>query len=81
MAEHASQTAIQPTRVAVATPIHPFNSLQARICIDKIEYGIGDFDTEDAAAKAYDLEAIRRGKLRALNFIYRGEGGCCGVHG
>jgi len=31
----------------------------------------GDFDTEEEAARAYDLESIRRGKLKALNFIYR----------
>lgn len=31
----------------------------------------GDYDTEDAAAIAYDRESIRNGKLKTLNFVYR----------
>jgi hypothetical protein len=45
---------------------------RARICISKTEYTVGDFETEEAAAKAYDLEAIRKGKIKSLNFVYRG---------
>jgi len=48
------------------------NRWRARICIDKVEYTIGDFDTEDEAAQAYDIEAIKRGKLKYLNFVYQG---------
>lgn len=40
--------------------------------MSKIEFTVGDFDTEEEAAKAYDVEAIKRGKTNALNFIYRG---------
>lgn len=49
------------------------NRWRARICIDKTEYTIGDFDVQAEAAKVYDIEAIRKGKLRALNFVYKGE--------
>jgi len=45
---------------------------RARICVDKTEYAIGDFDSEQKAALEYDREAMRRGKLRQLNFLYRG---------
>jgi uncharacterized membrane protein YgcG len=45
---------------------------RARICVDKLEYTIGDFNTEEQAALAYDREAIKKGKLKNLNFIYRG---------
>jgi hypothetical protein len=46
---------------------------RGRICIEKIEYTIGDFKDAAEAAKTYDVEAIRKGKLRALNFIYKGS--------
>lgn len=45
---------------------------RARICVEKSERTLGDYDTETAAAVSYDREAILHGKLRTLNFVYRG---------
>lgn len=45
---------------------------RARICVNKVEYTIGDFATQEEAARAYDIEAIKRGKIRNLNYIYKG---------
>lgn len=45
---------------------------RARICVSKVEYTIGDFATQEEAARAYDIEAIKRDKLRSLNYVYKG---------
>lgn len=45
---------------------------RARICVNKVEYTIGDFATQEEAARAYDIEAIKRDKLRNLNYVYKG---------
>lgn len=78
------------------------NRYRARICVDKIEYTICDAESEEEAARAYDLgeysvcaqaqreqlaciitthasplhtphaESLRFGKIRFLNFVYKG---------
>ena len=68
---------IVPSRVGSASSVFRGVSSQGarwrtRICIQKQEYTVGDFDTEENAALAYDQEAIRHNKLKNLNFLYKG---------
>jgi hypothetical protein len=37
----------------------------------RFRFSFSDYDTETAAAVAYDREAILNSKLKTLNFVYR----------